>query len=186
MLGIHKNPNWKEFLISCESFLRKSKFSTLRYLNPGFNGLWDMLRILFVNVISIMLQKRSFRPEQILNFMRGFKSAILPEMKNCQNGTFEPMHGIQNCFWPRDFFWSIMKITFTKYIPNLSQGLPNPGFRSVRETEIFSWRTHKISKIRFNLGCCERLESKIRKCLFLMVHYCKNTVCISVSSVVEF
>ena len=67
----------------------------MRYLNPGFNGLWDMLRILFVNVISIMLQKRSFRPEQILNFMRGFKSAILPEMKNCQNGTFEPVHGIQ-------------------------------------------------------------------------------------------
>ena len=30
-------------------------------------------------------------------------------------------------------------------------------------------RTHKISKIRFNLGSCEflaRLKSKIRKCLF--------------------
>ena len=29
MLGIHRNPNWKEFLRSCESFLRKSQFSTL-------------------------------------------------------------------------------------------------------------------------------------------------------------
>ena len=31
-----------------------------------------------------------------LNLMHEFKSAILPELKNCQNGTFEPMHGIQN------------------------------------------------------------------------------------------
>jgi hypothetical protein len=27
--------------------------------------------------------------------MHGFKSAILPELKNCQNCTFEPVHGIQ-------------------------------------------------------------------------------------------
>ena len=29
------NPNSKEFLKSCESFLRKSQFSTLTNLNPG-------------------------------------------------------------------------------------------------------------------------------------------------------
>jgi hypothetical protein len=28
--------------------------------------------------------------------MHSFKSAIFPELKNCQNGTFEPVHGIQN------------------------------------------------------------------------------------------
>jgi hypothetical protein len=27
--------------------------------------------------------------------MQGFKSAILAEWKNCQNGTFKPMHEIQ-------------------------------------------------------------------------------------------
>ena len=27
--------------------------------------------------------------------MHGFKSAIFPELKNCQNGTFEPVHEIQ-------------------------------------------------------------------------------------------
>ena len=64
--------------------------------------------------------------------MHGFKSAILPELKNCQNGTFEPVHGIQKKIWPKDFFRSIMKMTFTKNIPNMSQGPPNPGFRSVR------------------------------------------------------
>jgi hypothetical protein len=36
--------------------------------------------------------------------MHRFKSAILPELKNCQNGTFEPMHGIQKHFLPKDFF----------------------------------------------------------------------------------
>ena len=43
LLGIHKNPNLKEFLKSCESFLRKSQFSKMRYLNPRFGGPWDML-----------------------------------------------------------------------------------------------------------------------------------------------
>ena len=59
MLGIHRNPNWKEFLKSCESFLRKSQFSKLRYLNSGFGGPWDMLGIFFVNVIFITLQNKS-------------------------------------------------------------------------------------------------------------------------------
>ena len=60
LLGIHRNPNKKEFLKSCESFLRKSQFSKMRYLNPGFGGPWDMLGIFFVNVIFITLQKKSF------------------------------------------------------------------------------------------------------------------------------
>ena len=64
--------------------------------------------------------------------MHDFKSAVLPESKNCQNGTFEPVHEIQKLFWPIDFFWSIMKMKFIKIIPNMCQGRPNPGFRSVR------------------------------------------------------
>ena len=36
-------------------------------------------------------------------------------------------------FWQKDFFLSInMKMTFTKNIANMSQGPPNPGFRSVK------------------------------------------------------
>ena len=41
-----------------------------------------------------MSQKKSFGQKK-LNFMHGFKSAILAEWKNCQNGTFEPVHEIQ-------------------------------------------------------------------------------------------
>ena len=60
--------------------------------------------------------------------MHVFKSAILAKMKNCQNGTFEPVHEIQNFFRPKAFFWSIMKMVIRKFFRNMSQGLPNPGF----------------------------------------------------------
>ena len=60
LLEIHRNSDWKEFLKSCESFLRKSQFSKLRYLNPGFGRPWDMLGIFFVMFLFITLQKKSF------------------------------------------------------------------------------------------------------------------------------
>ena len=60
--------------------------------------------------------------------------------------------------------WHLQKISLT-YPKFLDLG------QSEYKTEIFSKRTHKISKIIFKLGSCEylelaRLESKIRKCLF--------------------
>ena len=67
MLRIHRNPNQKEFLKSCESFLRKSQFTKLRYLHPGFGGPWEMLGIFFVNVIFITLQK-SLSAKKIFEF----------------------------------------------------------------------------------------------------------------------
>jgi hypothetical protein len=60
------------------------------------------------------------------------------EWKNWQNGTFEPKHEIQKKFWTKEFFSGIMKVPFTKNIHNIFQGLPNPGFRSVKvQTETF-------------------------------------------------
>ena len=72
--------------------------------------------------------KECFWPKKFLNFMHGFKSAILAKMKNCQNGTFEPVHEIQNFFWPKVFFWSIMKMAIRKFFCIMTQGPPNPGF----------------------------------------------------------
>ena len=54
--------------------------------------------------------------------MHGFKSAILAIFQFCQNGTFEPVHEIQIFFWPKDFFWCIMKVPYLKNIRNMSQG----------------------------------------------------------------
>ena len=72
--------------------------------------------------------KECFWPKKFLNFMHGFKSAILAIFHFCQNGTFEPVHEIQNFFWPKAFFWSIMKMAIRKIFCNMSQGLPNPRF----------------------------------------------------------
>ena len=69
-----------------------------------------------------------FLTKKIPNTMHGIKSAILAKLKYCQNGTFEPVHEIQKKFWPKAFFWSIMKMGIRKNIHNLSKGPPNPGF----------------------------------------------------------
>ena len=69
-----------------------------------------------------------FWPKKILNYMHRFKSASLAIFNFCQNGTFEPVHEIQIFFWPKAFFWSIMKMAIRKFFCNMSQGLPNPRF----------------------------------------------------------
>ena len=97
--------------------------------------------------------KEVFWPKFFLNFMHGFKSAILAECKNCQNGTFEPVHEIQKIFWPKDFFWGIMKVPFTKIICNLFQGPPNPVFRSVKvQIGTFFKKDSRDFKNSFHLG----------------------------------
>ena len=59
-----------------------------------------------------------------MNFMHGFKSAILAIFPLCQNGTFEPVHVIQKKFGQKTSFEA-----FIKNIHDLFQGPSNPGFR---------------------------------------------------------
>ena len=62
--------------------------------------------------------------------MHGFKSAILEKWKNCQNGTFQPVHEIQKLFGPKD-----------------------PGFRSVKvQTEDFLKKDSQYFKNSFQIG----------------------------------
>jgi hypothetical protein len=101
--------------------------------------------------------------------MQGFKTAILPELKNCQNGTFELVFKIQIFLGLKTSKHyednNLLKISLT--CPKVHQ-IQDLG-QSEYKTGIFSKRTHKISKIIFNLGaknqyCYEylaRLESKI-------------------------
>ena len=97
--------------------------------------------------------KEVFWAKKNLNFMHGIKSAFLAEWKNCQNGTFEPVHEIKFFFGPKDFFWGIMKVPFTKNIYNLFQGSPNPGFRSVKvQNGTFFRKDSRDFKNYFYLG----------------------------------
>ena len=71
--------------------------------------------------------KEQFWPKKILNFMHRLKRAILAIFHFCQNGTFEPLHEIQNFFWPKLFFWSIMKMAIRNFFHIMALGPPNPG-----------------------------------------------------------
>ena len=97
--------------------------------------------------------KECFWSKKFLNFMHRFKSAILTKLKNCQNGTFEPVHEIQKFFWPKDFFWGIIKVPFSKIICILFQSPPNPGFRSVKvQIDTFFQKDSRDLKNSFHLG----------------------------------
>ena len=97
--------------------------------------------------------KEVFWSKNFLNFMHGFKSAILAIFPFCQNGTFEHVHEIQNFFLPNDFFWGIMKVPFSKNIHNFFQGPSNPGFRSVKvQTETFLKKDSRDIKNSVYLG----------------------------------
>ena len=88
--------------------------------------------------------KEVFWPKIFLNFMLGFKIAIWH---------FWPCAWNSNFFWQKDFFWVIMKVPFTKNVHNFFQGLPNPGFRSVKvQTETFFIKDSQDFKNSFYLG----------------------------------
>ena len=91
--------------------------------------------------------------------MHGFKSAILAIFHFCQNGTFEPVHEIKKKFWPKAFFWSIMKMGIRKIFRNMSQGLPNPGFmqEKVQKGDFLKKPSRKLKKKNV-LGSNESLE----------------------------
>ena len=98
-----QEPKLKWILKILWVLLRISQFfSKMRYLNPGFGGPWDMLGIFFVNVIFITLQK-SLSAKKKIEFHTWVQKCHLPELKNCQNGTFEPMYGIQKILADRLF-----------------------------------------------------------------------------------
>ena len=60
--------------------------------------------------------------------MHRFKSAILPELKNCQNGTFEPMHEINFFFGAKSILLKHYENGNKNFFCNSFQGPPNPRF----------------------------------------------------------
>ena len=71
------------------SCVKKSN-SSLRRLSWMCND--DAIR----DLVSLYnASKEVFRPKEFLNFMIGFKSAILVIFQFWQNDTFDPRHGIQ-------------------------------------------------------------------------------------------
>ena len=76
--------------------------------------------------------KECFWPKNFLNFMHGFKSAILAIFHLCQNGTFEPMHEIQKFFGQKHSFEALKQEKVQKgdflWCPMMKTNF-NPFFR---------------------------------------------------------
>ena len=123
LLGIHRNLDWKEFLKSCESFLRKVSVYTFTDLNPGFDGPWKKLWIFFVNGTLIMPLKKSFG-KKILNFMHGCKSATLAIFPFCQNGTIKiPLiiqESVSGRSWTSKVFNTVISLDTYQFLQNIN------------------------------------------------------------------
>ena len=60
--------------------------------------------------------------------MHGLKSAILEKLKNCQNGTFEPVHEIWNFFLAKSILLKYHENGDNFFFHDMPQGPRNPGF----------------------------------------------------------
>ena len=134
-------------------------------LNPGFGGPWDILEIFFESVTFLMLQKKYFPP---FFFWISCTGSKVPFWQFGKMALLNQCMKFKNVFDRKTSFEALWRWHFQKIClksPRVSQ-IQDLG-QSEYKTEIFSKRTHKISKIMFNLGSYEsiaRLESKIRKC----------------------
>ena len=82
------------------------------------------LWINFIIDYSLPLQMKLFGPKKFQFSCMGKKVPIwqfFRIFKNCQNGTFLPMHENQKKFWPNAFIWSAKKVPFSNFIQNMSQ-----------------------------------------------------------------
>ena len=89
--------------------------------------------------------KEVFWPNFFLNFMHGFKSAILAKWKNCQNGTFEPCMKFKKFYGQKTSFEALWKCHLQKIFITFSrvcqiQDLGQSKYKLI----FFSKRTHRI------------------------------------------
>jgi hypothetical protein len=76
----------------------------------------------------------------------------------------------KNYFGGKTTFWSIMKLTFNKKKFNMSQGLPNPGFRAVRvENWDFLKKDSQDFKNSFEFGFWPDWNAKLESAYSLFI-----------------
>ena len=64
------------------------------------------------------------------------------QIRNCQFGTLDSLHGIWNFLGPNTFIWSLLNMPLVNFFKNVSQFLPNPGFRSIQVKKCLFWKGH--------------------------------------------
>ena len=88
--------------------------------------------------------------------MHWFKSAILAKMKNCQNGTFEPVQKIW-FFLAKSNLLKQYENDNKKNFHNMSQGPPNPGFAQ-EKVQKGDFLKKLLWELKNYLGSYESLE----------------------------
>ena len=86
-----------------------------------------------------------------LNFIQGFKSAILPKVKNSQNGTFEPLHEIQN-FFSQKILMKYYESEINKKIPENVPGSAKSTIKAKVQKVDFLKKTSQDLKNYFCFG----------------------------------
>ena len=150
LLGIHRNPKWKEFLRSCESFLKKVSICTLTDLNPGFGGPWNKLQIILVNGTFIMPQKKSFGQKNFWISCTGSKVPFWQFLHFAKMALLNPCMKFKNFFGQKTSFEALWKCHLLKLFVTSSRvrQIQYLG-QSKYKLALFSKRTHGISKILF-------------------------------------
>ena len=82
-------------------------------INPWFGGPWDMLLIFFLIAIFIMLQKNAFGKKNF-KFHARVQKCHFSNFSIFPKWHFWPVHEIWNSFWPKAFFWSLLKMAIRK------------------------------------------------------------------------
>ena len=130
------NLKQKIFFNFHEGFFRKSPFCTFSCIKPGFGGPWVMIRKKILIAIFIMLQKNNFGQKKFWISCTGSKVPFWQKW-------------IRIFFWPKVFFWSIMKMAIKFFFRIMTQGPPNPGFmqEKVQKGDFLKKPSRKLKNI---------------------------------------
>ena len=156
-------------ILSTEDFFRKSTFCTLTEAKPGFDGHWVMPEIILLNGTFTMLEMTAFLLNTFFNSMHWCKSATLKianlAILNHYMVLLHQYMELKNFCSKKASISSIMKVPFSKNIHDMTQCLPNPGFRSIRVQNMDFLKKPSVDNIFFLfpyvlLICCHHLKAK--------------------------
>ena len=97
--------------------------------------------LIMANSYHLIFQSRYLTTKNFKFHARGQKC----HFRNCQFGTFDPVHGIWNFLSPNAFIWSVMNIPLLDFVHNVSQSLPNSELVSILDKKVIFSKGHPYS-----------------------------------------
>ena len=129
-------------ILSTEGFFRKSTFCTLMDLNPG-----HVMNIFIKWNFHSASNKAIYVPPKKIKI-----DAVVQKYhvvaQYCQIFKVAPIHGIDFFFKAR--ISSVVKVPFSKNIDDMTQCLPNPGFRSIKVQNMDFLKKPSVDNIFFS------------------------------------